>query len=144
MNIQIEGLDNLIEKFRRWPDKFRRSARATMEASLLVIHESVPPYPPPPAGSTYDRTGTLGRRLGAGGGSPDIYEVREAGNYFEGSFGTNLEYAPWVIDEDRQAWMHRGRWWTLQGVGRRAKDRIVELWAVFADELGDWLKSQGM
>lgn len=47
------------------------------------------------------------------------------GGAVRGFVGTKLKYAPYVIDRERQAWMHVGRWWTLQGVVEAQKKSIV-------------------
>jgi hypothetical protein len=84
-----------------------------MRKAVLYAHSQVPSYPAPPAGSTYRRTGTLGRSL-----TTSVKSL--SGNEVAGYLGTKTVYAPYVIDEKRQAWMHRGRWWTLQGVVGKA------------------------
>jgi hypothetical protein len=145
--IIVEGLEEIRSRFRRFPDKYHRATKTTMEASLLTVWESVPPYPEEPPDSSYTRTGTLGRTLGSGetggrqGGQPDIYEINQGSSYIEGAFGTRLGYAPHVIgDPDtEQAWMHQGRWWTLVEVLQRAATKIERLWDALGDELAAWL-----
>ncbi len=56
-------------------------------------------YPPPPAGSTYWRTGEFG-------GSWSVREQAPS----KVQFLNSAPYAELVAGED-QAWMHRGRWW---------------------------------
>jgi len=62
-------------------------------------------YPPQRPGSSYVRTGDLGRG----------WRV-EDGRYLEGGYvvaaSNAVEYAPWVQGDD-QAWMHVGRWDTI-------------------------------
>src|SRR3972149_3265026 len=103
--IEVRGLKELIARMKAYPQKLNAALGITMDAAMLTLWENVPPYPPEPEASTYDRTGTLGRGEAGGksGGQPDIYEVREMGGGFEGHFGTNLEYAPYVIGDDTQA-----------------------------------------
>jgi hypothetical protein len=93
----------------------------------------VPPYPPPPQDSGYRRTGTLGRSLGVGygggkTGKPSIYGIKGGGRNIEGRFGTNLEYAPYVIDAQRQAKIHKGRWWTMDTIKQKAEAKIKKIW----------------
>lgn len=147
----VEGLDELIVRFRQHPQKFRAALGKTMQASLLKIWELVPPYPEADPESSYVRTGTLGRSLGSsesGGrqsGQPDIYEVKIGAKYSEASFGTRLEYAPHVIgDKDsEQAWMHRGRWWTIpQTLVQKALRPVERLFQIMSEELAKWLDGQ--
>jgi len=138
----IEGLDEIRERMKRFPDKYRTVMHKTMDRVLLHIAESVPEYPPPPPDSDYRRTEQLGRSLGAGSGKADIYEVKEMGEGMAAEFGTNLEYAHYVIGDydTEQAWMHRGRWWTLpQDVLNRSMEGITEAFQELADKLAAWL-----
>jgi hypothetical protein len=132
-DIEIEGLDEAIQKYQGASKKLERAMRQTMNNSLLVLHENVPPYPSPPEGSTYRRTGTLGRTLGSGpgggvAGKPDIYQVTGSMNNIQGAFGTRLNYAPYVISDDKQARMHKGRWFTMSTIADRARAKITKLW----------------
>lgn len=80
-------------------------------------------YAPPPAGSTYIRTGRLG----------DSWSSSEL-DWSAFVFENRADYAGLVVGED-QAWMHRGRWW-------RATDRIAErtdeLMRDLEEALGRW------
>ena len=132
-NVRMEttprDLQRRLGNFNR---KKKEVLRITNEASLLVLHENVPSYPDRPA-STYDRTGTLGRKLGSsesGGkaGSPDIFEQKPLGQSgWRGSFGTNLDYAVHVISEEQQARIHRGIWWTMKTIADKAQNKIIRL-----------------
>jgi hypothetical protein len=145
--IEVRGLTELIERMRAYPRELQEGVEVTMDAAMLTLHENVPPYPPPPDTSTYDRTGTLGRTLGSsesGGkaGTPDVYEVREMGSAWEGHFGTNLEYAPYVIGDDTQAG-HMGHWWTMKVVAERATDKINRMFETLAKKLASFLEGKG-
>lgn len=104
----------------------------------LILIESVPAYPARPVTITnYRRTGTLGRSLTAQGDPNMIYEVKAPGlRERQVRFGTNVDYAKYVIGETTQAWMHRMVWWKISAVGFRAQtklkrewNKIVEKWA---------------
>jgi len=143
--IEIRGLKELQARMAKYPQKLEQELKRGMDASLLVLHEKVPPYPPPPADSTYRRTGTLGRSLGAslGGGKsgkPAIYETKKISSGYEGRFGTNVEYAPYVIGENTQARVHRGRWWTLKKVAQDASKKIMQVWNGIAENLAQFLE----
>ena len=153
--IEVRGLDSLIARMSQYPQKLLAAMRTTVEASLYVLWENVPPYPPEPPESTYTRRGILGKTLGgsmAGGRSgekPDIFELRELGSSAEGAlvegrFGTRLEYAPYVIGDNEQAWMHAGRWWTISKVGERAKGKIIRLFQQLANKMAAFLDGKGV
>lgn len=144
LRIDIEGLDALSKKFSTAPKTLQREEKKAMVASLDVLQEKTPGYPPQRENqkTPYRRTGTLARSLGisqSGGksGKPSIYTITANQSGVEGRYGTNLSYAPYVIGPpdapkgERQAWMHKGWWWTIDFVARRAKDKIVALWNEF-------------
>lgn len=73
-------------------------------------------YPPEPSGSTYRRTGLLGRR----------WTFKVSAGLFGVSViaGNNTIYGPWVQSEAQQAWMHEGRWQTDEEVLEANTDYI--------------------
>jgi hypothetical protein len=109
--------------------------RNLMEKSMRVLWENVPPYPPKPEASKYRRTGTLGRSLGAEGAKPTVYSIKGSGANMAGTFGTNLSYAQYVIDPERQAYMHKGRWWTMNTIKEKSLDKINKIWETFIKTL---------
>ena len=141
-DIHVEGLDELLDKLTEADKDIQDALKNTMEKSLLVLWENVPPYPAqvvPP--NVYRRTGTLGRSLGssAGGGKsakPTVYSIKQQKNNVEGRFGTDLSYAKHVVDPKRQAYMHKpgfkGRpgWWTMATIRERSVDKIKGLWNI--------------
>lgn len=126
MKIVIRGLDKLNRNLDRMADGVRPALRSATEKAVLYVHGEVPEYPSPPSNSNYRRTGTLGRSI--------TTEVRELGRDTVGVIGTAVVYAPWVISSEAvgnrgpQAGVHRGRWYTLQGVVKKAKDGIVKIY----------------
>lgn len=154
--VEYRGLDELLVLMRAFPQKLKKIGQIGIEASLNVLWENVPPYPTAPENSTYQRTGSLGRSLGSspaggsGGGKPSIYEVKQQGigGFVEGRFGTNLDYAPYVIGPDegekgaRQAWMHKGKWWKLEDIVPKSKDKINAIWTGIAQKMADFLNSK--
>jgi len=91
-----------------------------MTKTCNFILSNVPPYPPPSPKSRYIRTGLLGRSI--------TKRVETQKEIVRGKVGTNVIYAPWVISSVKlpdgrggQAFMHRGRWWTLQEVVANSK-----------------------
>ena len=140
IKIETEGLNEVIQKMAKFPDRLNNEMNRTMRKSLDVLHENVPPYiaqvvPP----EVYRRTGTLGRSLGTnyGGGKqgkPTVYSVTGTGKEIVGEFGTNLSYAQHVVDPKRQAYMHKpgykGRpgWWTMDTIKQKAEAKIKQVW----------------
>lgn len=146
MQPQIEGngLDELMRRFKDFPRKYSAAVKKTLQASLIILQGSAPGYPSPRSGSRYRRTGTLGGSLGisergARMGTPEIFEVRKAGGFQEARYGTRLKYAQHVVGEN-QAWMHQGRWWTVPGdVLRRAMPKIASAFKVLTERLAAYL-----
>ena len=146
--IEIKGLDELIRRMKAYPGKLRDLTEEHMRAAMTTLWENVPPYPPPPDGSTYTRQGTLGRTLGSseaggkGGGQPSIYEVRPLGGGYEGRFGTNLSYAPYVIGDESQA-RHMSHWWTMKNIAAKSAEKIQGQFRQLADKLAAFLEGKG-
>lgn len=116
------------------------SLRTGMKKGVLYVQSQVPGYPAPPAGSTYTRTGTLGRSVTSMQGQAPgaLSRVESVGAHSIGYIGTNIVYAPYVIDENEVAFMHKGRWWTLQNVVKGAVDGVVKIIrAAISDRIGD-------
>jgi hypothetical protein len=126
--VKIKGLDKLNRKIRSLQGpELKRELRKTTEAANAYVLGQVPSYPSPPVGSTYRRTGTLGRSIGT--------EVRTIGSEIMGVIGSNVSYAPWVISDEvgtnqagPQATVHKGRWYTLQDVVKKARDHVVSIY----------------
>ena len=142
VRFEVEGFDELRKKYQKAPEKFDKAIETTMDASLLVLHENVPPYPE--RESSYVRTGTLGKSFGAdlkGGkqGKADIYEVKQEGKYIVGEFGSKLKYAPYVVSETKQARIHQGIWWTIIKIAKNSQRKIEGLFRIAAEELAKWL-----
>ena len=83
--------------------------------------EAATHYPPERPGQRYVRTGRLGmswtwkvRRTAEG-------VVGELTSSPPGGFGSSW-YARWVMDRNFQAWMHLGRWQTVQGIEETERD----------------------
>ena len=122
--ITVEGLDALIRRMDEAPTLVRRLAGDAIEKSVHVIHREVAKYPPPPPGSTYRRTGTLGRS----------FTTRVNRRKFFGEVGTRLEYAGYVIGE-RQAAVHKGRWTTVEQVAAKLRPKIVKFFEEANEQL---------
>ena len=103
---------------------------AAGEKAILFVHQETPPYPAPPSGSAYRRTGTLGRTITTiqGSGSVDALSRVEQGLFGTRAIvGTALEYAPLVIGKP-QAKVHRGRWYILEDVIDGLRSAIMKIY----------------
>ena len=147
---EIKGLTELVERMRRYPVELVKTMAVGVSASLNIFWENVPPYPRQNPDSAYRRTGTLGRSLGSdesGGatGQPSIYKVRQLGQggSYEGTFGTSLDYAPYVIGDTLQADVHKGKWWQMRNVVEKSQAKIAELWNNVAEKMIKFLEGKG-
>lgn len=122
-DIRLRGQERVARRLARG-ERLGRELEPAMKAAVLYTQGQVPGYPPPPSGSTYRRTGTLGRSVTSQSAPGALSRVETLGSGVVGYIGTSIRYAPYVIDRNRQAWMHRGRWWLLQDVVERAVDGI--------------------
>jgi len=91
---------------------------APMQRSVSRIHGDAATYPPAPPGSTYIRTGTLGRRW--------TTQVSTEGNDVIGIVGNKTTYGPYVMGDDLQARVHRGRWRTMGKLAEAHMPAILE------------------
>ena len=114
VGIRIDGLDRLVRKLGRL--RAFSKLREPLERGLATLHEAIAVYPPSPEGSTYRRTGTLGRRW-----TTEVQTLTQ----FRGVLGNNTIYGPYVQDKDKQARVHRGRWQTIQSVVKAKRAAVV-------------------
>lgn len=112
-----EFLDHLAKAFT--PAEFQRAIVPGVTRGMYLVHQNLPPYPAPPASSSYVRTGKLGQSI--------TTEVTTQGSDVVGVIGSDIPYAPYVVGSgDEQAWMHAGRWWQLDNVVEKNLDAIGE------------------
>lgn len=86
-----------------------RVAAEPLRKAALALAARLAVYPSPPSGSTYRRTGTLGR----------AWTQQGAGLRYV--VGNNVRYATYVQGPD-QAQVHRGRWLTAE----KAAEEVIE------------------
>ena len=148
--IETDGFQEMQERMRRYPQKFQQVLRFTFRAVLIKVWQLVPSYPSEPVDSTYDRTGTLGRSLGSSeaggttGGRPDIMEVQMGTKVSSATFGTKLEYAPYVIGPDTQAEIHRERWWTMLKLMKISIPHVIRIFERMTETLTRWLDGKAI
>lgn len=118
-NRKLDNLDDLAGILRK-----------PMDRALFRLQNRMADYPPPPPGSTYRRTGTLGRRWV--GAKREI--VRATSAEITGRIGNNTEYGPYVQAKQWQRRVHRGRWPNDEDVASQETPWIQRQ---FDDALGD-------
>ena len=123
MSIKVIGLTVLVAKLKRMmAPQLTSEMEKTTKQAVNYVHGKVPNYPAQRPGQAYGRTGTLGREINT--------KVETMGSNVVGTIGSPTPYAPWVISDEAaggagpQAWMHKGRWYTLQGVVKKAQGAV--------------------
>ena len=106
VEIEIRGTDALIAKLGKV--QATNVLRDPMQRAVLRIQRDMQEYPTQRVGSTYRRTGTLGRLW--------TTRVQQNSGYLEGKVGNRVKYAPFVQSRQFQARIHRGRWQTDERV----------------------------
>lgn len=130
--IDIKGLAPLLDALEQWPEITQPILEETAEAALLSLIPDLADYPPPPAASTYRRTGTLGRLWASA--RPEFAPLSSG---FEARIGNKTPYGPFVQSSEFQAKQHQGTWKTdedivtahqdeLEAYFERALERVVE------------------
>ena len=113
--IEIQGIDALFRKLGNVAAI--STLRPPMQRSVYRLQAGMAKYPAARAGSSYRRTGTLGRRWTS--------VVTESANGLVGTVGNNTSYGPWVQSEMFQAAVHQGRWQTDQDVATKETPAII-------------------
>lgn len=140
---------DLPRRMAAYAEEMDREAEVAGNEALDALNQSVPAYPSPPADSKYVRTERLGRSLGSGFGGgkmglPDVYQFQRLGaGQYEGTFGSRLPYAPWVVGTKKQAGVHAGRWWVMADLLDRAKDKVAAPFVAAGKRLVAFLGGQG-
>ena len=94
------------------------------------IEAAMKVYPPPPSGSSYRRTGTLGKRWT----TKPIRTTTEVGR----EIGNNTDYAPLVQSEELQSTVHRGRWQTDAQILQQTAPHLLRDIEDTLTELMEW------
>jgi len=130
IEVEIKGLDPLQRKFNMFPRMLQKEIdSATKRASFVA--ERAAQYPPPPPQSSYVRTGTLARGFS--------WKVHTLGREVTGSVINPVSYAKWVRGTKTQAWMHVGRWKTMQQIVDESRGRLTTLFEKAMQNLAKFL-----
>ncbi len=116
---ELRGADELIARYGKF--ELGETLRPPFERGLLRMQGAMAQYPSPRTGSTYVRTGTLGRRWTSA--KPVITPLR-------GRVVNNTKYGPYVQrdpseGQPSQARVHQGRWQTDVAVMNQHQGPIV-------------------
>lgn len=126
-SIAIPNLAPLLDALEHYPDIAQPIMQDAAEAGLLSLIPDLATYPAAIPGSTYRRTGTLGRLWTAA--RPEWQAIQSG---FEASIGNATPYGPWVQDVDMQADLHSRRWTTDQDA---VQSHATEIDRYFEDAL---------
>jgi hypothetical protein len=102
IRITITGIDDALKRLDHASGN--EALRRAMERSVERLRNRMADYPPQRTGSSYRRTGTLGRRW--------TTRVEALATGARGRVGNNTRYGPFVQSSAFQATVHRGRWQT--------------------------------
>jgi hypothetical protein len=123
----IVHAEAVLAKFGRASSNMPRTNQDAMKDAIHYAQSRIPHSPP-------GQTGTLQAVIhaGPGGGSigraTSLTRVEPFGKDVRGVIGASSDYIHYVIDEHRQARVHRGRWWILQKRIRDARDGITQIY----------------
>ncbi len=113
LKVETRGAEILATKYRAFDGKavLTRVANDYLARMQLDLNH----YPPVPPKSKYQRTGQLGRGwIQRTEGAQGVVRLENV-----------TPYAPWVQGY-QQAWMHVGRWETVEQVMARYHDRMID------------------
>ena len=121
--VEITGIDDLLKRLDAAGDT--RSLKGAMSSVALSLSTKLKKYPPAPAWSKYQRTGTLRHRW--------TWAVDDDGS--EAIIGNFTPYAPYVQGRDTQTWYHaRTGWLTAEHLLDQKKDDIVKMIRAFIEK----------
>jgi len=125
-----KDLQELTQALADFPRIAAGDVRAGVEKALLLLQGRAAEYPPARQGSTYRRTGTLGRLWTS---ATRVVELGgESGAFVQGRVGNAVPYARFVQGPSDQAAIHRDRWLTTEQVVEQADQEI----GMILDEAG--------
>jgi hypothetical protein len=114
-SIEIRGIPELFAKL--GSAAATSTLRPPMQRSVFRLEAGMKKYPPQRGGTSYRRTGTLGRRWTS--------RISQDANELEGKIGNSTSYGPYVQSQMFQAQQHKGLWQTDQDVATKETPTIV-------------------
>ena len=153
LRIDVSDVRRLGRDFDRTNRDLAKTLARAMHTSLKELSKIVrrAGYPPERPGQRYVRTLRLGKSW-TEGSEGNIFEVEATAFGATGTFGSEITdkrgrgYAAYVIGPvagekgERQAWMHSGRWWTLEAKAEGHLERVAEIFRDAIQKLLDKLR----
>lgn len=115
-SIQIKGIEKLKKKFSNV--EINEILRPPMQRSVLMLQADLAKYPTQRTGSTYVRTGRLGRSW--------TTSVSNQSGKLVGRVGNNVAYAPFVQSAKFQRPYNQRRWQTDEQVVEKNRSKIIK------------------
>ena len=115
-------LERLRTALAQAPEKAMDRLTVTVEQALMLMATYAAEYPAKPGGSSYRRTGTLGRLWTQG--KP---QITTGGHVLEARISNATPYGPYVQDPEKQSEAHKGRWLTTEQVVQQHVSEIEPL-----------------
>jgi len=115
MSVKITGLDPLYRKLGNLAAT--KMLEPPMARAVYRLQAAMQVYPPAPAGSSYTRGGTYGRRW--------TVKINRGSNGLTGIVGTNVPYAPYVGSRMFQTAQHRATGWQTDAGAVQANEGAI-------------------
>ena len=131
VSFKVKGLEQLLKKLDGANGTIRKELNDAMAKSVFVVHERAKTYPPQRPGSTYKRKKSAGL-----GGAWDT-EVKSLASDIKGIVSNPTSYGPYVMLEERQAWMHKGRWATTVQIVKEKQHKIMGFFEYAMDRIAN-------
>ena len=117
-----KDIEQFMDAVSTWPALMMQRSGKVMSQALIVLAGDASKYPDANPGSTYVRTGTLGRLWFHG-----TVKVSIRKHSMRGTIGNATSYGPYVQDPDLQASVHRGRWRTTKDVIDERRQDVLNM-----------------
>lgn len=116
IDFRVTGSQRVANGLRRIAADFPEVVEPVVKDHTKALRQKLrrQKYPPKPPASTYQRTGNLSRRFSAQRVRPGVWAIKNS-----------APYSGYVVDENRQAWMHQNRWWTVQEIEREGRKQLT-------------------
>lgn len=135
LTINVLNIDQVLARFRGAQRVIEEEAEDAVDSILAFGIQRLSAYPPERSGQTYQRTGALGR----GWQQPDR-TFRLGGGGLSAALTNSVPYAP-LVQGERQAWMHKGRWPTITNVQAEMDGYAGGIWNDTGDRIAKRLES---
>ena len=116
LSVNVTGADVVRQGLQDLSAEIPQIGRLQIYRTMQAIVRTMKVYPPPPATSTYVRTGTLGAGWTITPSASNGYTVRN-----------DTAYTRYVVGNAyglEQAWMHQGRWNLLRDVAEEEIEKL--------------------